>query len=213
MSRPSLSVALLTLLCLTACGGASSSSQGTSVSSVAVQSSDLPSGMTRCDLTGDLDSFIKTEATPDPSTSKTISQEWAQAKSKGATAAYAAIYSDSSAHCSEIKNSGSPGAATYKLVVNFVVQFKDEKTAAKSYSSDSILGFSASSLRSANVAAITGTQTGLSANSIAVTEPVAGQLYYIAVWQNKTFVVILAVLNVDAASAKKVATSENGRIK
>jgi hypothetical protein len=169
--------------------------------------------MVRCDLTGDVDSFIKTEASPDPSTSKTMSQQWAEAKSKGATAAFAAIYSDSSAHCSDIKNSGSPGAATYKLVVNFVVQFKDEKTATKTYSNDSILGFSVSSLKSANVAAIEGKQTGLSTNSISVTEPVAGQLYYIAVWQNKTFIVILAVLNLDGASAKKVATSENGRIK
>ena len=60
---------------------------------------------------------------------------------------------------------------------------------------------------------IEGTKTGLSRNSVTLSEPLAGQLYYIAVWQNKAFVVILAVLNLDAASAKKVATSENGRIK
>jgi hypothetical protein len=39
------------------------------------------------------------------------------------------------------------------------------------------------------------------------------QTYYIAVWQNKTFMVILAVLNIDETASKKVATSENGRIK
>jgi hypothetical protein len=33
------------------------------------------------------------------------------------------------------------------------------------------------------------------------------------VWQNKTFMVILAVLNLDGAAAKKVSTSENSRIK
>lgn len=41
---------------------------------------------------------------------------------------------------------------------------------------------------------------------------IAGQSYYIAVWQNKAFMVILAVLNVDSATSKKVATAENGRI-
>ena len=213
MARTSIG-ALLALFLVVACGGSSPSSPGATASSVAVQPSDLPSGMVKCDLTGDIDSFIKTEASPDPSTSKTMRDQWAQAKSKGATAAYTAIYTDSSAHCAGIKSSGSDiGAATYRLIVNFVVQFKDEKTAAQTYSNDSILGFSASSLRSGSAPVIEGTKTGLSRNSVTLSEPLAGQLYYIAVWQNKAFVVILAVLNLDAASAKKVATSENGRIK
>jgi hypothetical protein len=35
----------------------------------------------------------------------------------------------------------------------------------------------------------------------------------VAVWQNKTFMVILAMINIDAASAKKTALAENSRIK
>ena len=60
---------------------------------------------------------------------------------------------------------------------------------------------------------VEGTKTGLSANSIVLNAPIANQTYYIAVWQKKTFMVILAILNIDAAAAKKVATSENDRIK
>lgn len=170
--------------------------------------------MVRCDLSGDIDSFIKAEAAPDPSTSKTMSGDWQTAKSKGAKAAFVSIFTDSAAHCSAIKTSSSDiGAATYKLVINFVVQFKDEKTAASSYTSDSVLGFSASSLKSGGVPVIEGASTGLTKNSIALTQPIGGQLYYIAVWQNQAFVVILAVLNLDAGAAKKVSTSENGRVR
>lgn len=212
MLKPVLA-ALVAAIALTSCGG-QGAGQGASVSSVAVQSGDLPGGMVKCDLTGDLDSFIKAESSPDPSTSKTMSTEWASAKGKGATAGYAAIYTDSSSHCAGIKTSGSDiGAATYKLVVNFVVQYKDEKSAADGYKSESILGFSPSSLRSGGAPVVEGSSTGLTANSITLTQPFDKQLFYIAVWQNKTFVVILAVLNLDAAAAKKVATSENGRIK
>lgn len=204
--------ALVAVLTLVSCGG--TEGQGASVSSVAVQQGDLPGGMVRCDLTGDIDSFIKAESSPDPATSKTMSTEWTSAKSKGAKAGYAAIYTDSSSHCAGIKTSGSDiGAATYKVVINFVVEYKDEKSASDGYKSESILGFSPTSLRSGGAPVVEGANTGLTSNSIALTQPFDKQFFYIAVWQNKTFVVILAVLNLDAASAKKVATSENGRIK
>src|SRR5437867_394543 len=117
------SVALIAAaLTVCACSG-SSSVLGPSAANVAVQPGDLPSGMVKCDLTGDIDSFIKAEQSPDPATSKTLADTWKDAKSKGATAGYTAV------------------------------------------------------------------------------------------WQNKSFVVSLAVLNLDAAAAKNVATSENGRIK
>jgi hypothetical protein len=182
---------------------------------VAVQQSDLPSGIVRCDLSGDINSFIQKEQTPDPTASKTMANNWEDAKKSGATAAFAALYTDSRSHCAAIKGSTADlGAATYKLVVNFVVQFKDEKTAATGYTSDrTIFGFSASELRSAGSGVLEGTKTGLTANSITLTQPVGNQFFYIAVWQNKAFMVILAILNVDATAAAKVATQENSRIK
>jgi hypothetical protein len=58
-----------------------------------------------------------------------------------------------------------------------------------------------------------GTKTGLTANSIVLNVTVSNQSFYIAVWQNKVFMVILAMLNIDAATCKKVAMAENSRIK
>jgi hypothetical protein len=55
--------------------------------------------------------------------------------------------------------------------------------------------------------------TGLTDNSIVLSTSVQNQSFYIAVWQNKAFMVFLAILNMDPAASKKVATSENSRIK
>src|SRR2546421_13065550 len=185
-------IATVVTLSIAACGGSSPTPQGPTVSTVSVQPGDLPHGLVKCDLTGDIDSFITKEQTPDPPTSKSMSGYWADAKRAGANAGYAAIYTDSAAHCSAIKSSTSDiAAATYKVVVNFVVQFKDERSAAGAYTSDSILGFSASSLRS-GAQTLEGAKTGLTANSIVLDRSISNQSFYIALWQNKTFAVILA---------------------
>ena len=130
----------------------------------------------------------------------------------GHFALFSGDYSDSQTRCAAIKDpSTDVGTATYKLVVNFVVQFKDEKTAADAYTNKSIFGFSPAQLRSAPT--IEGSKTGLTANSIVLNQSIASQSFYIAEWQNKAFMVILAVLNIDPEASKKVSTAENSRIK
>ena len=170
--------------------------------------------MHKCDLSGDIDSFLSKSKTKDPNTYTSTKSEWDAAKQQGATAAYAAFYADSTANCTSIEsNSSDISTATYKLVVNFVIQFKDEASASKGYTSESIFGFSASSLKSGGAPVVEGTNTGLTANSIVLSISVASQSFYVAVWQNKAFMVILAILNIDTATSKKVAVAENGRIK
>ena len=211
MFRIALALALLTVA---ACGGSTPAAQSPTAASVAVQPGDVPAGMVKCDVSGDINSFLDQEKTADPSTYQSTKAEWEDAKSKGATAAYVAVYADSKAHCDAIKSSGPDiGAASYKLVINFVIQFKDEATASKAYTSEKIFNISAADLKSNGANVVEGSKTGLSANSIVLDTQIANQSYYIAVWQNKDFMVILAVLNVDSASAKKVATSVNSRIK
>ncbi len=191
--------ALIVAVGLAACGGSAPPVQGATASSVAVQTGDVPASMEKCDLSGDIDSFLAKEKTADPSTYKSTKDEWDAAKSKGATSAYVAIYADSKAHCDAIKSSGPDiGAATYKLVINFVIQFKNEASAAKAYTSEKIFNISAADLKTTGPNAVEGSKTGLSSNSIVLDTLITGQSYYIAVWQNK---------------AKKVSTSENGRIK
>jgi hypothetical protein len=208
------------VLAVAACGsGPAGQASNPTAASVAVQPGDVPKGMVRCDLSGDIDTFLGKEKTADPNTYSSISTEWADAKKLGATAAAIAFYSDSAAHCTAIKTSGADiSSASYKLVVNFVVQFKSAATAATAYKSESVFGFSTDELRKTASATggtgqvTEGVKTGLTANSLTLYAPVAGQSYYIADWQNKSFMVILAVLNVDQSASKKIATSENSRI-
>ena len=214
MSRPCLGL-VLAVVVLLSCGGTSNTPTGPTAAGVTAQTSDLPSGLVKCDLTGDIQSFISKEQTPDPQAAKSIAADWEAAKKDGATAAYAALYTDSTEHCNGIKRSATDlGAATYKLVVNFVIQYRDEKSATAAFKGDHpIFGFSPFELSSGAGGVVEGSKTGLTANSIALTQPVGNQLFYIALWQNKQFMVILTILNIDANAAKSAAMRENSRIK
>jgi hypothetical protein len=206
---------LAAVVMLIACGGSSSIlPSGPTAASISVQPADLPSGMKKCDLSGDIDSFLSKSKAKDPATYNTTKAEWDSAKSKGATGAYTAFYADSAANCTNIESNASDiSSATYKLVVNFVIQFKDEATASKGYTSESIFGFSSASLKGGGAPVVEGTATGLTKNSIVLSISVANQSFYVAEWQNKTFMVILAILNIDTATCKKIAQAVNGRIK
>jgi hypothetical protein len=207
-------VAVLAILIVAACG--SSGSSGVGPADVAVQSADLPKGLQRCDGSGDIDSFLNTAKTKDPATYKSTKAEWDSAKTHGATKAQVTFYTDSKDHCAAIQNAGNTdlAQATYPVVINFVIQFKDEGTAAKGYTTESIFGFSESTISAGNPAGVTkGTNTGLTKNSIALTVALGNQSFYVAVWQNRAYMIILGVLNVDLAQSKKIATNENSRIK
>jgi hypothetical protein len=207
--------AIALLLVLGACGNpiGGSGTPAPSASSVAVKLSDLPSGMHRCDLSGDINSYLKKIQTSDPTTYASTKAHWDSAQKGGATAADAEFYTDSTAHCTGLESNGAQiGSAPYKLAVNFVFQFKDEASAVTGYTSDSIFGFSVSQLKAVPGPVTEGTTTGLGKNSIVVTLDVPPQTFYVAVWQNKQFMSILGIFNMDAAADKKVALAENARI-
>ena len=207
--------ALAIVFVAAACGPLPGGGTPATAASVAVQSSDLPSGMKKCEVSGDIDAYVAKVKAKDPTHYATIKKEWDDAKSHGATAGEVAVFADTAEHCSAFQsNSSDITTATFKLVVNFVIEFKDEAAAAKGYTSESILGFSPSTIKSSGSVPVTeGTKSGLGANSIVLTLELGGQSFYVAVWQNKKFMSILAVLNLDQATSKKIASAVNGRIK
>src|ERR1700674_5069508 len=118
--------ALAVMVMAVACGGSASISiSGPTASTVSVQPGDLPAGMQKCDLSGDIDSFLNKSKTKDPSTYSSFKNYWDAAQKSGATAEFTAFYADTTAHCTSIEsNSSDVSSATYKLVVDFVIQFK-----------------------------------------------------------------------------------------
>jgi len=207
--------AIALLLVIAACGpvGGGSGTSAPTASSVALKLGDLPSGMHRCDISGDINSYLKKIQTSDPTTYASTKAHWDAAQKGGATAADVELYTDSTAHCTNLATNGAQiGSATYKLAVDFVFQFKDEASAATGYSSDSIFGFSVASLKSSVLPTTEGTATGLGKTSIVLSFALSDQAVYLAVWQNKQFMSILGVFNIDAATDKKIAQAVNGRI-
>jgi hypothetical protein len=169
--------------------------------------------MQRCDPSGDITTYLNNIKTKDPSTYTTLQTEWAAAQKNGATAAQVVFYSDSVADCATVaSNVANLSSATYKLVVNFVIEFKDEASAATGYTSKSIFGFDPSTLKVSGAPVTAGTKTGLGANSIVLSATIANQSFFIAVWQNKAFMVILGIINIANLAGQKVADAENKRI-
>ena len=169
--------------------------------------------MHRCSISGDINTYIESLKAKDPATYTSTKNEWADAQSKGATATQVSFYTDSDANCTNVASTvANLSAAAYPLVVNFSVQFKDEASAANGYTNGQIFGIDSAMLK-ANGAVIEGTKTGLGANSIVLNTTILSQAFYIAVWQNKAFMVILGIINLDSATGQKVADAENKRIK
>jgi hypothetical protein len=205
--------ALGALLLLAACSLTSPGATPATAASVSVQSGDLPSGMVRCELSGDIDTYLNNIKTKDPATFTSTKTQWDSAKEKGATGAQVVFYTDSAANCASVESKVSNiSSAAYKLVVNFVIQFKDEATAASDYANEKIFGIDRATLKADGAPVKEGAATGLGPNSIVLSVPIANQSFYIAVWQGKAFMVILGIINLDSATGQKVADAENKRI-
>ena len=201
------------MLLVAACSSQPGTATAPTAASVAVQPGDLPNTMHRCSISSDINTYIESLKTKDPATYTSTKNEWADAQSKGATAAQVSFYTDSDANCTNVASTvANLSAAAYPLVVNFSVQFKDEASAANGYTNGQIFGIDSAMLK-ANGAVVEGTKTGLGANSIVLNTTILSQAFYIAVWQNKAFMVILGIINLDSATGQKVADAENKRIK
>lgn len=211
MTRRAATIALLLLF--SSCGGSQAQPQGPTAASVAVQPADVPHGLVRCDVSGDIQAFIEKEQSSNPTNARTVFDQWAQLKQAGASAAYVVVYGHDSDQCAAFTTAaGNPNTATSSVVLNFVVQFKDEKKAADAFANSSIFSISASDLRSSHLA-VEGARTGLTASSIVISQAISNQSFYIAFWQNRAFVMALIVENMDPATSQKLAVAENARVK
>ena len=204
---------MLAVLMVAACSSQPATTVPTAAS-VAVQPSDLPNTMHRCSISGDINTYIESLKTKDPPTYTSTKTEWTDAQSKGATAAQVVFYTDSEANCANVASTvANLSGAAYPLVVNFAVQFKDEASAASGYTNGQIFGIDRAMLKANGAPVVEGTKTGLGPNSIVLSTTILSQAFYIAVWQNKAFMVILGIINLDSATGQKVADAENKRIK
>ena len=212
--RSSLAV-LAVIAAVTGCGPSAVILPAATVSTVAVQPGDVPSTLQRCAASGRMDNWLSTLKVQNFSRYFNYNEQWDLAKRDGATSAEVALYTDSSSHCDYSTNNGSGTIAlgAYPLVLNIVIQFKDEASATNGYTSGSLFGFEQAIFKAVAGAALSqGKSTGLGANSIAYSTDVGNKPYYVVVWQQRAFVVIVLTDNLDPATGKKIAQQLNGRI-
>jgi len=198
------------------CGNPSRSpatTAGATALSVSVQPGDLPKDMRKCSVSGDIEAYLNRLKVMDPNGYPSSKSDWDSAQKQGATAGYMGFYTDSSAHCTDMNFNISPltlAGLKYGVVWSFVIQFKDEASASKGYTSESIFGFSPSTAKG-GPGAIVGTMSGLTANSVVLDDP--SDSLYIAYWQSKAFISFLMVVYMDSTTSKKAALAMNGRTK
>jgi hypothetical protein len=200
------------MVALIACGSSTSTGPA-GAASVSVQQSDLPKALQRCSESGDMQAFLKAIQTKDPATYDKTKAQWDAAQKDGAVAAAVAFYADSGAHCAAMESPTTDfSGVTYPVIINFVIQFGDEASAVKGYTTESIFGFKQSDIAT-SPGVLQGTKTGLTPNSVSLPVSIGNQSFYVAFWQNKAYMVILGVLNMDLTASKKIAISENSRIR
>ena len=167
--------ALVAAALVAACGNLPGSTQAATAASVAIQSGDIPKGMVKCAGSGDVDSYLKSIQSSDPSNYQTSSDQWTQAKKDGAVKGQVVLAAESTAACTDIEK-GNSGTSSAKELGSFVIQFDNATDAAKAYTGDTpILGIKPSELKlNGESGVVEGTKTGLGSNSIVFSASVGG---------------------------------------
>lgn len=190
-----------------ACGFLSTISA--SAANAAIQATDLPKSLQRCDGSGGMDNFLQTIQSTDTNTYRKLSSDWTVAKKDGAIAAQVITASDSGVDCNAMRNQpgGDIASPSAPVLINVVFQFKDEIGAVKGYARDSIMALRAADVEKLN-GVVQGNSTGLGKNSVAISL----SSLFVAFWQSRQFFLMLTTVHVDSSVGKKIATRENDRI-
>jgi hypothetical protein len=192
----------------------SSSPATSTVADVAVKPSDLPKGLQKCHGSGEIESFLTAIKDKNSTIYRTTKSDWDGAKKDGAIAAEIVAYADSKARCDVYLDAdGTVPDPHSVLVINAVVQFKDERTATNAYAVESFLDLSESDFKETpGIRVARGADTGLTKNSATMSLAFFDVPFYAAFWQNKAFMAAVWAINVDAGQSKKIATNVNQRI-
>lgn len=182
--------------------------------SVVLQPGDLP-GMTRCAVSGDVTSVLRSEKLSGSPAYDRNATEWEQWKQQGAVDAYFAVYGRTPADCAAAMD-GSSGAPTGGLMAGLVVQFGDTSRAARNFQREStLMGLGPKDIRFIELAGGTttfGTATGLGIDSVVGSAYVAGVDYFVAVWQHGRFQTLLIGYDMAYTDADNAMMDVNRRI-
>jgi hypothetical protein len=212
VSRAASWLALGLVVLAAACTSPFAGAAGPTPQSVAVQKSDVPSGLQSCAESGEINSYLQKVKARSESTYAQVNDQWQKEKSAGAQAGWVQVYADSADECTALSTGRSPQSNNPpRIVLNYVVQFKDDTSASKDFSAE-VLGLNPADIQRQGGTVVRGKGTGLGDNSTTGSISLFGLQLEFAVWQKKAFFVAVIAVGLTDVEAKKVYSNINGRI-
>ena len=180
-----------------------SPSPHTAVADAVLQSSEVPSGLSRCASSGPIETYINNLRASSPALASRLTDEWQSLRTLGAGSAAIALFtSDDSACTAELA-----AVSRAKSAAGLVVMFGDEGQADRAWQSG-VLGFMPPSPGELPPGLNRGTATGLGLSAWTYDRaPVR-----LACWHKSVFVALVVVTNLDAAAFKSATSAVDARL-
>ena len=178
---------------------------------VAVQASDVPAGLQRCDYSAPMAAYIDGIGKLNSNASASISETWMVLQAAGAVAGYIAVYAETPAGCEQwiTGKDGNYVTGASRVVSTVVVKFEDPEAAGAAYRADL---FKQSALAGQpGLRVLVGSATGLSPNSVIGAAEETQPSVHRAIWQQGSFNIFFNSRNLTRAEFTAATSSENRR--
>ena len=172
---------------------------------VALQQSDLPGYLARCDISGSIDSYLKDLAVKDPHGYATVHQGWRQLQAAGAVAGAMTVYSATPQDCEH-----EPGTGAGRSAATLVARFGTDQAAAFAYSKGA-MGFPTPGAAEEEPGLRQGVATQLGPRSWLLEREVDGQALDVAYWQSNSYAIFFVGINLDTFEASRALVAVNAR--
>jgi hypothetical protein len=173
------------------------------VASTVLQAADVPSGLSACQDSGPVATYITSLQVTAPALAQIVGHEWQALQKQGAKEAAIALFSSVPSACSAELGA----SASIKSAASFVVAFGSEGQADRAWE-NGILGFTPPAPGELPPGVARGTSTGLGPSSWSYDRaPIR-----LACWRKSVFVALLVFANLDLGSFTAAAAAVDARL-
>jgi len=180
---------------------------GASPTTVALLPSDLPKDLESCSSSGDITSYLASLKTKNIDGYNGTLDAWKKLQAQGASNAAIVSYAADPAACT-----GEMGTGRGRTAASFVIQFKDDGSAATAWK-HGILGFPSPGQGQQTPGLKVGSGTGLGPNAWSLEEAVQGRSLYLAFWQSHSFDVFYLGEDLTQDESQRALGSMAGRVR
>jgi hypothetical protein len=168
-----------------------------------IQQGEVPGGLTKCPGSGPITAYLTALQTTNETLATSLSDQWKQLQSKGATSAAITLYTYDPAACT----AELAATVSTKSLASFVAEFADEGQAERAWGAG-VLGFATPAPDQVAPGILRGSGTGLGVSSWTYTSTQVR----LACWRRSVFVSLVILSNLDAAAYKAVTAAIDARL-